>query len=115
MFSHKRAAAPDWKHTTIHSALALAFANAVFVTYATAACVPATTTISTAVSKQTPCSADTVTVTSTGSVSGASAGKGSFNAFEYSSLGGRSTTAARSPPRRVLKLCTPSACKSTTT
>ena len=88
MFSHKRTAAPDWKRTTIHSALALAFANAVFVPYATAACVPATTTISTAVSKQTPCSADTVTVTSTGSVSGASGGKGSFNAFEYSSLGG---------------------------
>ena len=105
MFSHKRAAAPDWKHTTIHSALALAFANAVFVTYATAACVPATTTISTAVSKQTPCSADTVTVTSAGSVSGASAGKGSFNAFEYSSLGGalnNSGTISATPGAEVM-------------
>lgn len=73
-----------WKRTAIHSALALAFANVVFVAPAAAVCPTTNTTISTAVGKQTPCPGDTITVTSTGSVSGVDSGKGLLNtAFEY--------------------------------
>lgn len=84
MTSEKQANVPNWKRTTIHSALALAFANLAFISSAAAVCPPSTTTISTAVSKQTPCPGDTVTVSSTGSVSGTdSGGKGLNAAFEY--------------------------------
>ena len=84
MTSRKRAAVPGWNRTVIHSALALAFVNVAFVVPAAAVCAPANTTITTAVGKQMPCPGDTVTVTTSGSVSGSdSGGKGGFNAFEY--------------------------------
>ena len=84
MTSRKRAAVPGWNRTVIHSALALAFVNVAFVVPAAAVCAPASTTITTAVGKQMPCPGDTVTVTTSGSVSGSdSGGKGGFNAFEY--------------------------------
>ena len=85
MTFNRKAAGPGWNRTAIHSALALAFANAVFVAPAAAVCVPATTTISTAVSQQErSCPGDTVTVTSAGAVTGAAVGgKGGVVAFEY--------------------------------
>ena len=62
--------APNWQRSAIHSAIALAFTNVVFVAPSAAIqdCTP-TSSISTALTAtQRPCNNDTVTVTSTGSV-----------------------------------------------
>ena len=84
MSNENRAVQPGWKRTAIHSALALAFTNVVFVAPAAAICITKTTTISTEVGPQSACPDDTVTVTSTGSVSSvAGAGKGGDAAFWF--------------------------------
>ena len=81
--------APNWQRSAIHSAIALAFTNVVFVAPSAAIqdCTP-TSSISTALTAtQRPCNNDTVTVTSTGSVKVEGSGD-VVTAFQYQSLDG---------------------------
>ena len=81
--------APNWQRSAIHSAIALAFTNVVFVAPSAAIqdCTP-TSSISTALTAtQRPCNNDTVTVTSTGSVKVEGSGN-VVTAFQYQSLDG---------------------------
>ena len=81
--------APNWQRSAIHSAIALAFTNVVFVAPSAAIqdCTP-TSSISTALTAtQRPCHNDTVTVTSTGSVKVEGSGN-VVTAFQYQSLDG---------------------------